>query len=167
MEPWTEYLMNQADATGGHYWGVGYAPEAGDVAGWRAWMQKNALPFAPDNVRDDPEFLHTLMAGAFGESSLNHKAVQPDGNGRGLWQFDTGKGAMGHGLSEDQLFDPLYQASRIVPEYAAAFARAPGGLAPAERASWVAGQAERPFGYDNPNSQARRNYASGYRQVLP
>src|SRR5215471_5012401 len=48
---------------------------------------------------------------------------------------------------------------------ARAYASAPQGLSGAEKASWVASQAERPLGYDDPTSAARRNYASAYSEI--
>src|SRR5262249_28277283 len=56
-------------------------------------------------------------------------------------------------------------ASKIVPLYAKAYLSAPEGLSGAEKASWVAGQAERPYQFDDPNSAARRNYAAAYGDI--
>jgi hypothetical protein len=156
--------QSQSSAVGGYYQGALSklpTPAAGDVKGWRQWVGQ----FAPVDLKDDPQFLDTVLAGAHGESSLDPQKVQPDGNGRGLFQFDTSPGAMGEGLSQDQLFDPTYQAARIIPIYADMYRKAPQNLPPAERASWVAAMAEQPLDYTNPNSDARRNYVRSFNYV--
>lgn len=161
-----EQKQAQASATGGYYWGSlsdkqPDHPAPGDVHGWRQWLSQ----FVPERLKGDPEFMNTLLAGAHGESSLDATRVQQNGLGRGLFQFDMGPGAMGAGIPEEQLFDPAFQASRIVPVYADVYQSAPTGLSPAERASWVAAHAEYPEDYQNPNSAARRNYVRSYQTI--
>lgn len=122
--------------------------------------------YLPEEFKNDPEIMKIIAAGSHAESGWDPKKVQPNGGGRGLFQFDI-NGGMGTGLSEAQLFDPNFQASRIVPKYVDAYRnRAQSGLNdPAQIASWVAAQAERPFDYQNQNSQARKNYVASYQQL--
>ena len=116
------------------------------------------------DLSNDPNFIQTVIAGAKAESGLDPNAVQKGGGGRGLWQFDLG--GMGKGLTEDQLFDPAYQASKIVPLYAAAYKKGQDlGMQGSQLASYAAGMAERPFDYTNPDSAARRNYATAYNEL--
>jgi hypothetical protein len=157
-----------------------------------------ALPAAPPRISqwdeiirphageyaEDPRFLRIVAAGARAESSDNPRAYQlgydPDDprthakyGGRGLWQFDINPGAMGHGVPEEQLFDPAYQASRIVPEYAKVYGKVNRDIergtqrpmSDAELASLVAGEAERPYQWNIPSSPARRNYVRAYNEL--
>jgi hypothetical protein len=138
-------------------------PATGDVDGWRSWLQS----YVPDDLKDDPEFMNTVLAGAHAESKLDPSIDQPDGNGHGLFQFDNTPGGDGRGvgLTDAQLHDPAYQASIIVPAYADTWRNAPRGMSPAAKASWVAGYTERPYQYTDPNSQQRRNYAASHAVV--
>lgn len=127
------------------------------------WLRTLIVNNAPDNLKNNEEFIATVAAGAKAESGWNPNSVQAGGGGRGLFQFDLG--GMGAGLSDQQLFDPQFQAARIIPLYAAAYAKAPANLSGADKASWVAAQAERPLDYEDPNSTARRNYAAEYSTI--
>lgn len=131
------------------------------------WLSKVIADNSPDDLKNDPEFQKIVAAGAKAESQWNPQAVQQGGGGRGLFQFDV-KGGMGKGLTTDQLFDPNYQASKIMPMYAAAYKDGQAkGLTGAELASYVAANAEHPMGYDNPNSAARQNYRDAYNSISP
>ena len=130
-----------------------------------------------------------MAAGARAESSDNPQAYQlgydPDDprthtkyGGRGLWQFDINPGAMGHGVPEEQLFDPAYQASRIVPEYAKEYAKVTRDidrgvrrpLSDAELAAEVYGASERPGGtyggrWQSTKTPAYGNYVRAYNEL--
>jgi len=149
------------------------SPQAGaaQVAGVPDWLNQLIAKNAPQ-LANDPDFIRTVAAGAKAESGWDPNRVQQGyamGSGagaRGLFQFDMG--GMGAGMSEEQLLGQQgaeLQAARIVPLYAKAYQSAPAGLSGAERAAWVAAQAERPLGYDDPNSAARRNYATAYGEI--
>lgn len=131
-------------------------------AGWiRAYI--------PDDLKNDLEFMNILAAGTHAESTWDVNKIQPDGGGRGLFQFDV-NGGMGTGYSNAQLLGDAgarFQASKIVPIYADFYRRrAASGLKdPAQIASWVAAMAERPYQYQDPNSRARQNYIRSYNQV--
>lgn len=143
------------------------APQGGgSVSGIPDWLTGLIQRNAPADLANDPDFVRTVAAGAKGESGWDVNAVQKGGGGRGLFQFDLG--GMGAGIPEEQLLGQSgaeMQASRIIPLYAKAYQSAPQGLSGAEKASWVAAQAERPYQYDNPNSAARRGYATAYNDI--
>jgi cell wall-associated NlpC family hydrolase/ribosomal protein S18 acetylase RimI-like enzyme len=141
------------------------------VSGVPDWLSSLIARNAPE-LANDPEFIRTVAAGAKAESGWDVNRVQNGyrmGSGagaRGLFQFDMA--GMGAGIPEEALLGQSgaeLQASRIVPLYAKAYQSAPQGLSSAEKASWVAAQAERPFDYQNPNSAARRNYASAFNDI--
>jgi hypothetical protein len=151
--------------------GIGPDGTPSSVSGVPDWLSTLIARNAPE-LANDPDFIRTVAAGAKAESGWDVNRVQNGfriGSGagaRGLFQFDVG--GMGAGLPEEQLLGQQgaeLQASRIVPLYAKAYASAPQGLTGAEKASWVAAQAERPLGYDDPASAARRNYASAFNEL--
>src|SRR5215471_678593 len=142
------------------------------VSGVPGWLSDLISQNAPGDLANDPDFIRTVAAGAKAESGWDPNRVQQgfamgSGKGaRGLFQFDMG--GMGAGIPEQALLGSegaAYQASKIVPLYARAYASAPQGLSGADKAAWVAAQAERPLGYDDPTSAARRNYASAYSEI--
>ena len=154
-------------------------PERPRISQWDDLIRQHAGEYA-----EDPRFIRTVAAGARAESSDNPRAYQlgydPDDprthakyGGRGLWQFDINPGAKGHGVPEEQLFDPAYQASVIVPEYARVYGKVNRDLErglrrpmnDAELASLVAGEAERPYQWEIPSSPARRNYVRAYNEL--
>lgn len=146
-------------------------PLAWDRATWEAPKAvagaKGAFPFAdtvlkytPDDLKNDAEFAKIVATGALAESGWDPRKVQQGGGGRGLFQFDV-NGGMGTGLSEAQLFDPDYQASKIVPLYADAY-RKTAHLKGAQRAAATAVMAERP---DDRQGQATRNYIAAYNSI--
>jgi hypothetical protein len=154
-------------------------PVAPRISPWDDIIREHAGEYA-----EDPRFIRTVAAGARAESSDDPRAYQlgydPDDprthtkyGGRGLWQFDINPGAKGHGVPEEQLFDPAYQASVIVPEYANEYRRLNRNierglqrpLSDAELASQVAGAAERPYQWEIPSSAARRNYVRAYNEL--
>lgn len=148
------------------------APQGADVGGVPGWLSDLIAKNAPPELAGNPDFIRTVAAGAKAESGWDPNRVQNgfsmgSGKGaRGLFQFDMG--GMGAGMDEQSLLGQQgaeIQASRIVPLYAKAYASAPGDLSGAEKASWVAGQAERPLGFTDPASAARRNYASAYNDI--
>lgn len=148
------------------------APSGAQVGNVPDWLGQLISANAPTELANDPDFIRTVAAGAKAESGWDPNRVQNGfkmGSGagaRGLFQFDMG--GMGSGIPEEQLLGDSgaqLQASRIVPLYAKAYASAPAGLTGAEKASWVAGQAERPYQFTDPNSAARRNYASAYNEI--
>ena len=137
----------------------------GSVPGWLADLISSN---APPDLASDPDFIRTVAAGAKAESGWNVNSVQKGGGGRGLFQFDLGGMGAPYANNEQVLLGDSgaqLQASQIVPLYAKAYRSAPGELSGAEKASWVAAQAERPAGYDTPGSSARRNYASAYGDI--
>jgi len=155
-------------------------PGGGVTAGQRTvsvdgipdWLNQLIVKNAPPELAADPDFIRTVAAGAKAESGWDVNKIQngyamgSNAGARGLFQFDMG--GMGANIPEGALLGDngaAYQASKIVPLYAKAYQSAPAGLSPAEKASWVAAQAERPLGYDDPNSAARRNYATAYGQI--
>ena len=151
--------------------GAGPAGAPITASGVPDWLTSLIAKNAPE-LANDPEFIRTVAAGAKAESGWDVNRVQSGfrpgsgGGARGLFQFDLG--GMGAGIPEEQLLGDRgaeLQASRIVPLYAKAYASAPAGLSGAEKASWVAAQAERPFDYQNPQSAARRNYASAFNEI--
>lgn len=132
------------------------------------WLSTLIAQNAPPELAADPDFIRTVAAGAKAESGWDPNAVQKGGGGRGLFQFDLGGMGAPYAKNESVLLGESgaqLQASQIVPLYAKAYASAPAGLSGAEKASWVAAQAERPYQYDNPQSTARRNYASAYGEI--
>jgi len=140
-------------------------PNVGGVPGWLSDLISSN---APPELASDPDFIRTVAAGAKAESGWDPNAVQKGGGGRGLFQFDLGGMGKPYADNEQQLLGESgaqLQASQIVPLYARAYQSAPEGLSGAEKASWVAAQAERPYQYDNPQSAARRNYASAYGEI--
>src|SRR5215471_18241112 len=144
----------------------GVRPSGAPTSGVPGWLNDLIQRNAPGELASDPDFIRTVAAGAKAESGWNINAVQQGGGGRGLFQFDLG--GMGAGIPEAQLLGSEgaeMQASRIIPLYAKAYQSAPQGLTGAEKASWVAAQAERPYQFDNPQSAARRNYASAYSDI--
>src|SRR5262252_4957559 len=150
----------------------GAAPPGGDVAGVPAWLTDLIQRNAPPGLASDPDFIRTVAASAKAESGWDPNKVQNGfsmGSGagaRGLFQFDMG--GMGKGMDEASLLGQQgaeYQASKIIPLYAQAYASAPAGLSGADKASWVASRAERPLGMDDPNSAARQNYQAAYNQI--
>jgi murein DD-endopeptidase MepM/ murein hydrolase activator NlpD len=156
-------------ATYGSYGSKALKPTIAPASSTGGGASSGAFPYAdtvkgyiPDDLKEDPELMRIIAAGSKAESGWDPRRVQPGGGAKGLFQFDPN--GMGKGIPDSQLFDPNYQASRIVPMYVDAYRRrAQSGLTdPAQVASWVAAQAERPFDYQNPNSAARRNYAAAY-----
>src|SRR5215471_11788612 len=150
----------------------GGGPSGAPVSGVPDWLSSLIAQNAPPELASDPDFIRTVAAGAKAESGWDPNRIQQgfalgSGKGaRGLFQFDMG--GMGAGMDESALMGDqgaAYQASQIVPLYARAYMSAPQGLSGAERASWVAGQAERPLGFTDPNSAARQNYAAAYNQI--
>ena len=140
--------------------GTSGLPAPGDIEGWRKVLAQQAGPLG-----QDPNFVNTLLAGAYAESGLDPNRIQKGGGGRGFFQFDLG--GMGAGLSPSQLFSEPYQAAQIIPLYAQAYLRGKAmGLTGAALASYAAAMAERPYDYTNPNSVARQNYASAYNTVV-
>lgn len=120
----------------------------------------------------NPQFETIVASGAKAESGWDPFKIQKNGNGRGLFQFDMSKGAMGYGVPLSDLFNPDYQASRIVPVYAQQYTRWTGqGLTGATLAANVAGSAERPYGYNPttgvlaPNTAAFANYVAAFNEV--
>lgn len=145
---------------------------ATSVGGVPDWLSSLIAQNAPAQLANDPDFIRTVAAGSKAESGWDVNRIQNgftlgSGKGaRGLFQFDMG--GMGSGIPEEQLLGQSgaqLQASRIVPLYAQAYQNAPAGLTGAEKASWVAAQAERPYQYQDPNSAARRNYATAYNDI--
>jgi hypothetical protein len=134
---------------------------------------------------DDPRFLRTVAAAAQAESTNDPSAYQLgyDANdprtyqkfgGRGLWQFDIGPQGMGHGVPEQQLFDPNYQASQIVPQFAANYERMQTNpnLNDQQLAAQVYGASERPAGtyagkWLSPQEIAYQNYLNAYNNLAP
>ena len=154
-----------AGAVGGTTAGVGGVPD---------WLSSLIAKNAPPELASDPEFIRTVAAGAKAESGWDVDRIQngysmgSGGGARGLFQFDMGGMGAPYRGNEQALVGQQgaeLQASQIVPLYARAYASAPSNLSGAERASWVAAQAERPAGYSDPTSSARRNYASAYGDI--
>jgi len=146
----------------------GPRPAGASVGSVPGWLSDLIAANAPGDLANDPEFIRTVAAGAKAESGWNPNAVQRGGGGRGLFQFDLGGMGKPYAANEQVLLGESgaqLQASQIVPLYAKAYQNAPPGLSGAEKASWVAAQAERPYQYDNPQSSARRNYASAYNDI--
>lgn len=155
-------------------------PPRQPVTMWDDVIRPHAGDFA-----DDPRFLRIAAAAAQAESTNNPNAYQLgyDPNdprthttygGRGLWQFDINKGAKGYGVPEEQLMDPNYQASVIVPEFARNYARLQGasGLTEQQLAAQVYGATEYPEGtvggrWRSPNERAYQNYLRAYNNLAP
>ena len=189
-----ELGWNDLVGKGGGEWGSGQGDEDARVAGglgagglgptagsrispWDDLIRQHAGEYA-----NDPRFIRTVAAGARAESSDDPRAYQRgyDANnpqtwnkfgGRGLWQFDVNPGAMGYGASEQDLFNPAWQAERIVPEYANAYRRMQnGGLHDQALAAQVYGAAERPGGtqggrWTSTSAPAYQNYARAYNEL--
>lgn len=134
------------------------------VSGIPDWLTAVISRHAPDDLSGNADFYRVVAAGAKAESGWDPNRVQPNGGGRGLFQFDI-NGGMGTGIPVSQLFDPDFQAARIVPIYAQFYRQRPAN-GDAEVASWIAAMAERPYDYQNPSSLARRNYAVAYRGIV-
>lgn len=138
------------------------------VVGVPSWLTDLIRKNAPPELAGDPDFIRTVAAGAKAESGWDPNAVQKGGGGRGLFQFDLGGMGKPYANNESVLLGQegaQLQASQIVPLYAKAYQNAPANLTGAEKASWVAAQAERPYDYQNPQASARRNYASAYAEI--
>jgi hypothetical protein len=163
-----------------------YAPPPPDprISPWDDLIKQH-LPEQHQDLASDPRFIRTVAAGARAESGDDPRRYQIgyDPNdprthttygGRGLWQFDINKGAKGYGVPDEQLFDPQYQASVIVPEYARVYKQVQAEIAAGKRrpmsddqlASLVAGMTELPAGHDVPTSPARQNYARAYSDLV-
>jgi hypothetical protein len=151
----------------------GQQTSGGTVSGVPQWLTDLISQNAPGQLANDPTFIQTVAAGAKAESGWDPNRIQQgfslgSGSGaRGLFQFDMG--GMGAGYNEQDLLGQAgaaLQAAQIVPQYAQAYLNAPANLSPAEKASWVAGQAERPLDYTDPTSAARRNYASAFNDIV-
>jgi len=146
-------------------------PAGASVPGWlQDLIQRNA----PEDLKNDPEFIRTVAAGAKAESGWDVNSVQrgyqlgSGGGARGLFQFDMGgMGSSFKGREQELLGEKgaELQARDIVPLYAKAYRSAPRELTGAEKASWVAAQAERPQGYTDPSSAARRGYANAFGEI--
>ncbi len=125
-------------------------------------FRKYAGPLAGND-----EFISILAAGTKAESGWNPNATGDNGHSIGIFQMhDQGAGA---GLSRDQRADPDTASAHMVPRYVAAYQQAKAqnpNLGGPELASLVAAMAERPLGWDNPQSAARRGYASAYGDVM-
>src|SRR5215831_2475911 len=138
------------------------------VTGVPDWLATLISQNAPPELANNPDFIRTVAAGAKAESGWDVNSIQKGGGGRGLFQFDLGGMGAPYAGNEQQLLGQSgaqLQASQIVPLYAKAYQSAPQALSGADKASWVAAQAERPAGYTDPGSAARRNYASAYDQI--
>jgi hypothetical protein len=128
--------------------------------------------YIPDDLKNDPELMKIIAAGAKAESGWDVNRVQNGysmGSGRGargLFQFDMA--GMGAGIPEEQLLGPegaRLQASRIVPEYAKAYRQGLArGLSGEDLASFVAGAAEKPHGW-TPGAVNWGDTAQNYRQA--
>ena len=115
---------------------------------------------------NDPVFHQIVAAGAMAESGWDPTAVQPGGGAQGLFQFDPN--GMGSGLSQAQLNDPNYEASQIVPAYAAAYQRGVAlGLTGADLASYVAVNAEHPADSGGPGNTQNQSYRNAYNSLTP
>jgi cell wall-associated NlpC family hydrolase len=132
--------------------------------------------YLPEDLKNDPEIMRIIAAGSHAESGWDVNRVQNGYNmgsgkgARGLFQFDMGGMGKPYLGNEQALLGEegaKLQASQIVPKYVEAYRnRAQSGLTDkAQVASWVAAQAERPQGYDDQNSTARRNYVTSYNTV--
>lgn len=130
-----------------------------------AWFLALVDKYTPPDLKGDRDWFATVSCGAEAESNYIPDRMQPNGCGVGLFQFDT-CGGMGTGVPMAQLVDPDYQAARIIPKYATYYRAARSYSDPAEQASWVAAQAERPYRWDSFDSVARRNYAAAYRRIM-
>lgn len=102
------------------------------------------------DLANDSLFLNIVASGSKAESGWNTDIEQKGGCGVGFFQFDT-CGGMGTGLSVSQLTGlsgAKFQASRIVPQYAAAYKTGlEKGLSGVDLATYVIGAAERPRGW--------------------
>lgn len=111
----------------------------------------------------DSQFLAVVAAGAKAESGFNPRAVGDNGKSVGLFQMHQAGAGAGLG---DQRYDPEVQARVMVPRYAAAYQKYKAqGLTGPQLAAWTAAEAERPLGWDNPNSAAHQNYRNAYMTV--
>ena len=151
-----------------------------NVSPWQTLIAQHAGEYA-----NDPRFLRIAAAAARAESSDDPRAYQIgyDPNdpstwqkfgGRGLWQFDVNPGALGHGVPEEQLLDPAYQASVIVPQFAANYGRLQStpGLTEAQLAAQVYAAAERPAGtyggrWQSTQNPAYQNYVRAWNSLAP
>lgn len=156
-------------------------PLPANVSPWNDLIAQHAGDYA-----NDPQFLRIAAAAARAESTDNPQQYQfgykPDDprtwekfGGRGLWQFDIGPQGMGHGLTEDQLFDPNYQASQIVPQFASNYARMKAAYptaTEAQLAAMVYGATERPAGtyggkWQSTDTDAYQNYLRAWNSLNP
>lgn len=113
---------------------------------------------------NDPQFMAILAAGAYAESGWNPRAVGDGGHSIGIFQMhDRGAGA---GLSVEQRQDPNVQAQHMIPRYIDGYNRYRNQYQGAQLASMVAAYAERPLGWDNPNSAAHNGYRNAFNYVL-
>jgi len=151
-----------------------------NVSPWNDVIARHAGDYA-----NDPRFLRIAAAAARAESSDDPTRYQMgyDPNdpktwqkfgGRGLWQFDVNQGAKGYGVPEQQLFDPNYQASVIVPEFARNYARLQNvpGLNEQQLAAQVYGATEYPAGtvggkWISPQTAAYQNYLRAWNSLDP
>jgi hypothetical protein len=172
--PLADYQYQQPN----YFTGDQAAPQRPPVTMWDDVIRPHAGEYA-----DDPRFLRTVAAAAQAESTNDPRAYQLgyDPNdprtyqkygGRGLWQFDIGPQGMGHGIPEEQLFDPNYQASQIVPQFAANYARLQRqpGITDEQLAAQVYAAAERPAGtyggkWTSPNADAYANYIRAFNNL--
>lgn len=116
------------------------------------------------DLADDDEFIATVAAGTKAESGWRPDAVGDNGRSVGIFQMH--EAGAGRGLSVSQRSDPDMASSIMVPKYAKFYQEGRAqGLQGSDLASYVSAMAERPYGYNDPNSQARRNYKAAYEEI--
>lgn len=116
------------------------------------------------DLASDPQFISIVAAGTKAESGWNtDNRTGDNGHSWGLFQMHDGGAGAGMGAAR---LDPNAASAVMVPRYAEAYRKYTAqGLTGSALASAVAAYAERPLGWDDPNSTARQNYAKEWATV--
>lgn len=118
-------------------------------------------------LSNDDEFLRIVAAGTLAESGWDTTNRTGDaGKSWGLFQMHEAGAGAGMGAAR---LDPEAASAVMVPKYARAYMQIRQQypqLSGPELASLVAATAELPFDWQNPQGEARRNYAKAYQQIM-
>ncbi len=116
------------------------------------------------DLAENPEFIGIVAAGTRAESGWDtNNRTGDNGHSWGLFQIND-LAHPGGAWRNDPDAASAYMVPRYADAYRAAKAQYPN-LQGAELASLVAAMAERPLGWDDPTSAARRGYATAYAQI--
>lgn len=116
------------------------------------------------NLANNNEFIAIVAAATKAESGWNTKATNPNEGSTGIFQIHPI-----HGMDPASSQDPDKASAFMVPQFVAAYNQIKQqhpDWRGAELAAAVAATAERPAGYDDPNSDAWGNYRRAFGEVM-